>query len=342
MKLLEDTIKTKIEKGPNFLAVNPETNTVYVSNNKSNSILVIDGSNKIVDRIEIEQPRKLVINSNSQRLYAISGKAGGFWKGDVSNQISVIDISSNKIIKTIGENEDFLDIAINPKTNLLYAIRKGSVEIDIFDGSSNSFVGHIGVKHGISCLSVDSDKNKIYLGKYSGRFRKLSVDVIDGDSRNLEKTFSGPRTFKEWIYIEEIHVNSKSNTAYLLGYEYSFWPEGGTKHPFVFRLNENTNKIEKSNFKYSSEEGGAFDPSRNRIYFSNTKERKVLIFDENLEEIGSVPYAPEWKGLRKLFPKGLGIKCRLVINPKTSKIYVIGVDEDKDPCLYMVSDLKNN
>jgi len=318
------------------LAINPETNTVYVSNNKSNSILVIDGSsNKVVDRIEIQRPRKLVINSNSQRLYAISGKAG-FLNGGDTKQISVIDISSNKIIKTIVENDDFLDIEVNPKTNLLYAIRIGSVEVDIFDSSSISFVGNIGAGRYLSCLSVDLYKNKIYLGKYADGYRKLSVDVIDGDSKTLEQTFTGSRNYGSGgTTIDEIYINSKSKAAYLVGHSYS--DRGEHQSPFLSRLNERTNQIEKSNLKFSNEDGVAFDQSRNRIYSSNTKKRKVLIFDENLEEIGSVPYAPEWKGFWQKFTKGGAyFKRDLVINPTTSKIFVIGVDEDKDDCLYIL------
>ncbi len=318
------------------MAINPETNTVYVSNNKSNSILVIDGSsNKVVDRIEIQRPRKLVINSNSQRLCAISGKAG-FLNGGDTKQISVIDICSNKIIKTIVENDDFLDIEVNPKTNLLYAIRIGSVEVDIFDSSSISFVGNIGAGRYLSCLSVDLYKNKIYLGKYADGYRKLSVDVIDGDSKTLEQTFTGSRNYGSGgTTIDEIYINSKSNAAYLVGHSYS--DRGEHQSPFLSRLNERTNQIEKSNLKFSNEDGVAFDQSRNRIYSSNTKKRKVLIFDENLEEIGSVPYAPEWKGFWQKFTKGGAyFKRDLVINPTTSKIFVIGVDEDKDDCLYIL------
>ena len=333
---MEETNKIKIEKGDHFLAINPETNTVYVSNNKSNSILVIDGSsNKVVDRIEIQRPRKLVINSNSQRLCAISGKAG-FLNGGDTKQISVIDICSNKIIKTIVENDDFLDIEVNPKTNLLYAIRIGSVEVDIFDSSSISFVGNIGAGRYLSCLSVDLYKNKIYLGKYADGYRKLSVDVIDGDSKTLEQTFTGSRNYGSGgTTIDEIYINSKSNAAYLVGHSYS--DRGEHQSPFLSRLNERTNQIEKSNLKFSNEDGVAFDQSRNRIYSSNTKKRKVLIFDENLEEIGSVPYAPEWKGFWQKFTKGGAyFKRDLVINPTTSKIFVIGVDEDKDDCLYIL------
>jgi len=282
-ELLVDTDKIKIEKGEHFLAVNPETNTVYVSNNKSDSILVIDGSsNKVVNRIEIERPRKLIINSNSKRLYAISGKAG-ILKGDVGKQISAIDISSNKIINTIGKSMKFLDMTINPKTNLLYTISKGFPEMRIFDGSSNTLVGSIKLKGEPSAIGIDADKNKIYVGKNVNPFQKPSVYCIDGDSKKLEKSTTGTRYFDigGGILLNEIHVNPKSNMIYLLGYKIS--QRGET--PFLWLINENTNKIEKTNFDYSMEDRMTLDQSRNRIYFSNTKKRKILILDKNLKSL---------------------------------------------------------
>jgi len=338
---LADPDKIKIEKGIHFLAVNPETNTVYVSNNKSDSILVIDGSsNKVVNRIEIERPRKLVINSNSKRLYAISGKAG-ILKGAVGKQISVIDTSSNKIINTIGKNEKFLDMAINIKTNLLYVISKGYTDVVIFDGSSNTLVGSIKLKSelsAISAIAVDADKNKIYAGKNLDPFQKPSVYVIDGDTKKLEKTITGKRFFdiSGSIFLDEIHVNSKSNMIYLFGHKIS----ASNTTPFLWLTNENTNKIETTNFDYSLEDGMTLNPSRNRIYFSNTKKRKILILDKNLKETDSIPYAPEWKGWQKI--GHAGVKRSIAVNPITNKIYLIGIDEDKNHCLYVVDDLKNN
>jgi len=338
-ELLSDIDKIKIEKGDHFLAVNPETNTVYVSNNKSDSILVIDGSsNKVVNRIEIERPRKLIINSNSKRLYAISGKAG-ILKGDVGKQISVIDTSSNKIIKSFEKNKRLLDMAINPKTNLLYAISKGYSSVSIFDCSSNTFVGKIILKNVPSVIAVDADKNKIYVGRDANPFEKPYVYVFDGDSKKLEKTTTGKRNFNisGAISFVEIHVNPKSNMIYLLVVMSSSMEN---EKPFLWLIKENTNKIEKTNFNYSMEDCMELDPSRNRIYFSNTKKRKILILDKNLEEIGSIQYALEWEGW--LNQRGGTLIRRLVLNPTTSKIYLIGIDEDNNHCLYVVDDLKNN
>ena len=111
---MENIGKIPLEKGEYFIAINEKTNTLYVSNNLSDSILVIDGSaQKIVNRIQIERPKELVLNPNQDILYVISGKAG-FWMTDEGAQISIIDTSTNKIIDSIGKKEGFGDIQLNP------------------------------------------------------------------------------------------------------------------------------------------------------------------------------------------------------------------------------------
>ena len=113
---LENIGTVELEKGEYFVTINEKTNIVYVANNHSDSILVIDGTaKKIVDRIEIERPRELVINPGNNTLYAISGDAG-FRLRDNGARISIINLVTNEIMGSIGEKEGFGDIKLNDKT----------------------------------------------------------------------------------------------------------------------------------------------------------------------------------------------------------------------------------
>jgi len=81
--------KIPIESGEHFLAINEDSNTIFVSNNKSDSILTIDGTtNKIVSKIQIERPRQLALNPSDNTLFAISENAG-FWLRDTGAKISI-------------------------------------------------------------------------------------------------------------------------------------------------------------------------------------------------------------------------------------------------------------
>ena len=51
--------------------VNPETNVLYVSNQISNSLSVIDGAtNEVIDTIPVEQPFELMINPKTNKVYS--------------------------------------------------------------------------------------------------------------------------------------------------------------------------------------------------------------------------------------------------------------------------------
>ena len=56
---------------PRRVVVNPYTNLVYVSNQISNSLSVIDGvTNEVVDSIPVEQPYELMRNPNTNKIYS--------------------------------------------------------------------------------------------------------------------------------------------------------------------------------------------------------------------------------------------------------------------------------
>ena len=52
--------------------VNPQTNTVFVTNQGSKDISVIDGkSNEIIETIQVVEPFELAINSQTNKVYAM-------------------------------------------------------------------------------------------------------------------------------------------------------------------------------------------------------------------------------------------------------------------------------
>ena len=72
----EVTVKPTVlglDRGPHKLKVDVISNTIYVANKNSNSILVIDGkSDRLIERIKIEAPHDLIIDSESHRMYVLS------------------------------------------------------------------------------------------------------------------------------------------------------------------------------------------------------------------------------------------------------------------------------
>lgn len=158
----------KIETGEHFLALNEKTNTVYVSNNHSNSILVIDGSTKkIVNRIQIERPRELALNPKNNTLYAISGNAG-FKLHSNGAKISIINLTTNQVTDSIGKKEGFGDVKLNQNTNWLYVTQTKSKKVWMIDSLTNTIKEKIKVGGKYRSIAIDTANNKIYLAGEEG------------------------------------------------------------------------------------------------------------------------------------------------------------------------------
>lgn len=196
---------------PSSVVVNPTTNTVYVANRNSDTIVVLDGASYVIpDIISVDNgPVDMVLNPNTEMLYVVNG---------YPQTVSVIDVATNSVIATIEltqfDNVDSLNaIAVNTETNKLYLLIVGGTEafIAIIDGMTNKVdeifkisdlppdydVGRV-----VRDIAINSDTNMIYVTRDFD-----SVLVIDGSNNQVVETISveGPTT---------IAVNEKTNTIY--------------------------------------------------------------------------------------------------------------------------------
>jgi len=210
---LETVGTIELECGEYFLTINKKTNTLYVANNKFDSILVIGGSaKKIVNRIQIERPRELVIDSENNILYAISGDAG--WRlHDNGARISIINLITNQIINSIGEKEGFGDIELNQKTKLLYATQTKSKKVWVVDIHTNSIIDKIKVGAKYRSIAIDESSNMIYIvGRGGITDDSIFFTVIDGKNNHVEKIVSKFYFSGRWV--PELHYNQINNKLY--------------------------------------------------------------------------------------------------------------------------------
>ena len=76
------------------MAVNPNTNRIYVTNDSSDNVSVIDGaSNTVVATVAVgSYPHGVAVNPNTNRIYVANS---------VSNNVSVIDGATNTVVATV-------------------------------------------------------------------------------------------------------------------------------------------------------------------------------------------------------------------------------------------------
>ena len=107
-------------KGVNgHIALNNQTNKIYVANAGSNTVSVIDGKTDSVIGNATKvgmHPTDIAVNPNTNKIYVAN--AG-------SNTVSVIDGSSLKNIKDVMAPDEvpinqFTNMTVNPKTNTIY------------------------------------------------------------------------------------------------------------------------------------------------------------------------------------------------------------------------------
>lgn len=162
---------------PYGIAVNPNTNRIYVTNYQN--VSVIDGStNNVIATVSIgnnSYESRIGINVLNNRIYVVNSD---------DDNISVIDGSSNNVIATVTVGSQPSGIGVNPTTNRIYVVNTASGNISIIDGSANTVIATITVGHWPGRIDVNPLTNGIYIANYLD----YSVSVISGFSNTVIAT----------------------------------------------------------------------------------------------------------------------------------------------------------
>jgi len=202
-----DTIT--LDKEPTCIAVNEETNRVYVG--VTDGLIVIDGhSCNVVANISLDADEigTIIVNPQTNRIYAV----------DYSAKIIVINGDTNQQVGEIPEGIWGSDqIAINPVTNLIYIDDNGVYVGDydclaVYSGENNTVVTRVNMpgsnvhsyfEH--TGVTVNPETNLVYAA-WTG---DDTLHVIDGDTNSIINTVS-PSSFSR-----KMIVNPCTNYIYI-------------------------------------------------------------------------------------------------------------------------------
>ena len=231
---------------PLRVAVNPSTNRVYVTDNGSNVLSVIDGnSDAVIATTPVgAKPVGVAANQSTNRIYVAN-------QGNSS--VSVIDGTSNAVIATIGVGTNPTEIAVNPNTNRVYVGNGLSNSVSVIDGGSNAVVATIPFASSPAGIAVNSTTNRVYVIT-TGAAGKLSV--LDGGTNNVIATIaSGSNS-------SGVAVNPATNRVYVTN----------TMNGTVAVIDGNTNAV-ITNVSTGSVPVGTFgvavNPTINHVYATN-------------------------------------------------------------------------
>ena len=187
--LTNPQIKVGLE--PNEVKVDKFLNKVYVANERSNSISVLDCNLGTLKEIFINTiPHDVEVNDKIHRVY-ISGKSP-------SETVSIIDGRTDELLHNIPLNQEPLGIEVNEKDQSVYII----TEKNFYKLSNDTSLTGIVLNNKPHTLEVDENSNMVYVLAEHGIY-----SLNEKTERFSDIDVSEP--------LSNIEVNENSNIIYL-------------------------------------------------------------------------------------------------------------------------------
>jgi len=209
--------KVATELEPFALAINEKTNKIYVANQGSNDVTVIDGKTNKTKRVQLRpddatsiydgvlSPEDIKVNEVTDKIYVT---------GTQSNTVGVIDGKTLKHTVVLTEGGGVTSqsgltptyVGINPKTNQVYTANFTSNDVTQIDGATSKKTGIITLVdvQDPYAMAVNPLTNKIYTANLTSK----SITIIDGATK--ESITIGDLVGKP----HDIAINEKTNKIY--------------------------------------------------------------------------------------------------------------------------------
>jgi|GEM_PF-848816 len=190
------TATIPVNSDPSAIAVNPVTNKIYVSNNYSGTLQVIDGAtNAAVTVPGMSNPQGIAVNPVTNRIFV----------ANTNNTVTVIDGATNATA-TVPVGSSTYSIAVNPATNKAYAVNGSSNTVTVIDGATLD-TATVMVGNSPRYAAVNPVTNRIYVPNRSGN----SVSVINGADNSVQTVPVGGAP-------GQVVVNAATNKIYVTRY----------------------------------------------------------------------------------------------------------------------------
>lgn len=330
------------------IAIDGADNKVFVANAQNASILVIDDAKQnITDTIAlIEANSPLTVRSSPTYMAVDSVTKKIYVTYDCTCQpsyISIINVTSGKIMDRVQIPFRPSAIAINSQTNKIYAAFDKNVTT-VIDGSKDRPIANITTTEPVRKVGANSVTNTVYLTSSTSN----KIFIFDGLTNRIIANVSIPLNTDQFdvkpngANITDIAVNPETNAVYVV----AMWSFPGSSDTvglgmppgFVTIINGSSNKISESNIVVNTPTGIAIDSAHNRAFISEYYHRDVLFLDQLAN--GTKTYG---------IPLGEGnYPTALAVNPGTGNLYtatsgtysvlVLGTSELQTPEFPAISD----
>lgn len=226
---------------PSAIAIDATANRIYVANESSHTVTVIDGATNAAQSLAVgPRPQYIAVNPATHRIYVSHG-------GDSSQMVIDPGTLAPKRLPT-GGNGPF---AINALTNKVYMVRLGNNdEATVIDGAVDTWYSIALDSYTPMWASLNPNTNRLFVVGYTtGDTRIVDLDsASDHPPTKSVGVWSGPT---------RVAVNPVTNKAYVIGdnprgpisvvdantfSSVYFVPEGHAQKPVQVAVNPVTNK----------------------------------------------------------------------------------------------------
>jgi YVTN family beta-propeller protein len=288
------------------------TNKVYVANNNSNYVTVIDGATNSTTTVGAGgYPNAVAVNPVTNKIYVAIGSDSG--------TVTVIDGATNSTTTLTDPNAiGPTAVAVNPVTNKIYVANQGTgptgqpSTVTVIDGATNT-IQSVSVGSDPISVAVNPVTNKIYVSNHYANAEagtSSTVTVIDGATNATQTVTLGPGG--ECLGAGILAVNPVTNKIYV--------PCSIYDSSFVAVIDGTTNAVQIFCCTGVEPYAAAVNPVTNKIYVPGVNSLYygvVTVIDgatltaETVVAVYGVGYSP----------------MAVAVNPVTNKIYVPNWDD---------------
>lgn len=227
---------------PIAVAVNPATNKIYVANQNSNNVTVIDGTTYRTGTVPVGAlPGSVAVNSVTNMIYVANEN------GDT---VSVIN-GANNSTATVASGRLPIAVAVNSVTNKIYVANQNSGTATVINGATNT-TSSVPVGQSPSAVAVNMTANKIYVVNTGSD----TVTIINGatNSTTTVPVAAKPLALAINEYTNKIYIaNCVGNSLSIIdGATNSVQTIAVGTTPIAVGVNAATNQIYVANYQSGS------------------------------------------------------------------------------------------
>jgi len=269
-------------RSPTAVAVNPDTNVVYVTNSNSDSVSVIDGkTDAVLGTVGVGNiPVGISVNTKTNMVYVINSHPG---------TVSVINGTTNTVSDTLDLRTITYGVSVNPVLNMVYIIDPYTPAVNFVDGNTNKIMDTVKVEGSPQRIAVNPVTNMIYVTDSKSN----SVSVIDGTAKAVVGTIQLGNDTTPLA----IAVNPGTNTVYVTN----------SKSDSVSVIDGSTNNVVRT-IQLGNDDTPlaiAANPGTNTVYVTNSKSDSVSVIDGSTNNVvrtvqldnGSSPSGIDFNGI---------------------------------------------